>query len=48
MSDSDLARITFADFGKMLKDSEICSELAGALSILLRAKFDLIIHFEDL
>ena len=46
ISDSDLSKITFADFGKMLKDSEVCSELAGSLSIHLHQKFAMNLDFE--
>lgn len=48
MSDSDLSRITFSYFDRMLKDSDICSELAGALSIRLHDKFGLNYDFEEI
>ena len=48
MSDSDLSKITFSYFDKMMKDQEICSELAGALSIRLHDRYGLDYDFEEI
>ena len=48
MSDSDLSKITFSYFDKMMQDPEICSELAGALSIRLDDKFGKNYDFEEI
>ena len=48
MSDSDLTRITFSLFDKMIKDEDVQAEIAGALSIHLRDRFKTNYNYEEI
>ena len=48
LSDSDLSRITFALFDKMMKDEDVLKELAVQLSQHLHTKFHRDYSYEEL